>query len=65
MHVRGQAEEGKMVMAGALTDPVDTGMFVFRDTPLEEIEEYARTDAYVQAGLVSGWKVRPWMVVVS
>ena len=53
-----------MVMAGALTDPVDTGMFVFRDTPLEEIEEYARKDAYVQAGLVSGWKVRPWMVVV-
>ncbi len=53
-----------MVMAGALADPVDTGMFVFKDTSKEEIEEYVKSDAYVKAGLVSSWKIRPWMVVV-
>ena len=54
-----------MVFGGALADPVDTGMFVFKDVTPEEIEMYCKADAYVQNGLVSGWKIRPWVVVVG
>ena len=58
-------DEGKMVMAGALAEPVDTGMFVFKDSTPEEIEQYCKEDAYVKNGLVSGWTIRPWVVVVE
>ena len=48
-----------------MADPVDTGMFVFKDVTPEDIENYCKADAYVQNGLVSGWKIRPWVVVVG
>ena len=58
------AEEGKMVMAGAFADPVDGGLFIFKDATKEEIDAYVEADPYVVHGLVSGWKIKPWTVVV-
>jgi uncharacterized protein len=52
-------------MAGALGDPPDGALLLFRgDTP-EVAEHFARADPYVMRGLVTGWRVRRWNVVVG
>jgi uncharacterized protein YciI len=56
---------GELVMGGALGDPPDTALLVFRaDTP-SIAEEFARSDPYVKAGLIKDWTVRPWTVVIG
>lgn len=58
-------ERGELVMAGALADPPDAAVLLFRgDTP-EAAEDFARQDPYVCEGLVTRWRVRPWTVVVG
>ncbi len=53
-----------IVMAGALGDPEPTGgAFVFKDATREEVEEFVRADPYVEAGLVTAWRLEPWKVV--
>ena len=56
---------GALVLAGALTDPVDTGVLLFRAETPECAETFARTDPYVTDGLVVSWKVREWTTVVG
>ena len=58
-------EQGKCAMAGALTDPVDTGVFVFKNVDKEFVENFVKNDAYYKAGLVPKYTIRPWMVVVG
>lgn len=58
-------EEGKCAMAGALTDPVDTGVFVFKNVDAAYVERFVQNDAYYKAGLVPTYSIRPWMVVVG
>ena len=68
-HIQGAKDavaRGEMRMAGALADPVDGAVFVFSpETPQERIEAFAKSDPYVVNGLVTEWKVRPWMVVAE
>lgn len=59
------AEAGRLVMAGALLEPVDGGLFIFKGHSREEIEEYVKADPYVLNGLVTDWKIRPYGVVVG
>lgn len=57
---------GKMVIAGATGDPVSGALFVWAPgVPRSEIEAFASGDPYVQAGLVTGWSVDPYMVVAQ
>ena len=56
---------GELVLAGALTDPVDRALLVFRAADRSVPEEFARKDPYVTSGLVTRWEVRPWAVVVD
>ena len=58
-------EEGKCAMAGALTDPVDTGVFVFKSVDKAYVERFVQNDAYYKAKLVKTYSIRPWMVVVG
>ena len=59
------AERGELVLAGALTEPVDTAVLLFTgDTP-RAAEAFAEADPYVQAGLVTRWRVREWTTVVG
>ena len=60
-----QADSSKLVMAGALTDPVDGAVFIFRNVTPEEVEAFVAADPYVKAGLVPSWTVRPYMVVAG
>jgi uncharacterized protein len=52
-------------MAGAAGDPVDSGLFIFKDLAAEDIEQYVKTDPYVLNGLVTSWTVKPYMVAIG
>ncbi len=62
---RESLERGDLVMAGALTDPVDGAVFVFRTSDTTRIEEFIRSDPYVSNGIVTGWRIRGWTVGVG
>lgn len=62
-----QAAEGRgeLVLAGALADPPDGAVLVFRGATPAQAESFAAADPYVAHGLVTGWRVRAWTVVVG
>ena len=63
--VRAAHGRGELVLAGALGDPPDGALLVFRADNPDIAERFARADPYVMQGLVTGWRVRPWNVVVG
>ena len=58
-------EAGELYMAGALADPADGAVLVFKGESPQVAEQFAQNDPYVKNGLISEWQVRPWMVVVG
>ena len=58
-------DRGELVMAGALADPADGAVFVFRGPSPQPAESFAEADPYVRNGLVKSWRVRPWNTVVG
>jgi uncharacterized protein YciI len=56
-------DAGDLVLAGALADPPDGAVLVFRSR--EVAEAFAGNDPYVREGLVTAWKVRAWTVVIG
>jgi uncharacterized protein YciI len=56
---------GELLLAGALADPADRALLVFRVPERSAVEEFARNDPYVTSGLVTRWEVRPWTVVIG
>jgi uncharacterized protein len=58
-------ERGELVLGGALAEPVDTAVLLFRGDSPAVAERFANADPYVRAGLISRWWVRPWTTVVG
>lgn len=58
-------ERGELVLAGALADPVDRAVLLFKGDSPQVAENFAKTDPYVTSGLVKRWHVRPWSTVVG
>ena len=56
---------GEIVLAGALADPANAALIIFRGPSPEAAASFAQADPYVRNGLVKHWKVRPWSVVVG
>src|SRR5438105_6078597 len=56
---------GQLVLAGALSDPTDRALLVFRAVDRSVVEQFARNDPYVVSGLVIRWEVRSWAVVIG
>ena len=56
---------GELLLAGALTDPVDGALLVFRAPDKTTAESFAAHDPYVLNGLVKKWEVRAWHVVIG
>ena len=48
----------------ALPDPYDRALLVWT-APREVVERFAAADPYVTNGLVVGWSVREWNVVIG
>jgi len=62
---REAAERGELVLGGALTDPVDTAIMLFRGNSPAVAERFVAVDPYVKNGLVKSWRVREWTTVVG
>jgi len=63
--IRDGHARGEIHMAGAIGDPPDGGLLVFRAESNAVAEKFAREDPYVRNGLVTNWKVKPWTVVAG
>jgi hypothetical protein len=59
------AERGELILAGALADPVDAAILLFRGSSRDVAEQFAKADPYVTSGLVKRWWVREWTTVVG
>jgi uncharacterized protein len=57
--------DGSLVMAGALAEPADGAVLVFKGDSPAVAENFALNDPYVKNGLIRKWEVRPWTVVVG
>ena len=56
---------GELVLGGALADPVDSAVLLFKGNSPAVAENFARTDPYVLNGLVKRWHVREWTTVAG
>jgi len=56
-------KRGDLVHGGALGDPPDRALLVFRAEDRSTAERFAEADPYVTSGLVQRWEVQPWNVV--
>jgi uncharacterized protein YciI len=66
LHLAREARErGELILAGALSEPVDRALLVFLVDDKSKVEAFARKDPYVINGLAKKWEVRPWNVVVG
>jgi uncharacterized protein len=56
---------GELVLGGALSNPVDGAVLLFRGDSPEVAEKFARADPYVTSGAVKRWHVREWTTVAG
>ena len=64
-HIHDAHARGLIAMAGPLGDPPDGGLLIFRAASVDAVEDFVRADPYVTSGIVTGWRVRPWNVVIG
>jgi uncharacterized protein YciI len=62
--VRRAYDHGSLIMAGALDEPADGALLVFKGDRADAAEQFPLNDPYVKHGLIKIWYVRPWKVVV-
>jgi len=58
-------ERGELILGGALLEPMDTGILLFRSDTPEVAKSFAAADPYVTGGLVRHWSVREWHTVAG
>ncbi len=56
---------GELILGGALADPIDGAVLLFRGDSPRAAEAFAAADPYIKQGLVTRWRVRPWTTVVG
>lgn len=61
--VRQAYENGDLILAGALADPPDGAVLVFRNPGAAEA--FAKADPYVSKGVIKSWRVRTWNTVIG
>jgi uncharacterized protein len=59
------SERGELLLGGALANPVDGAVLLFRGDSPDVAEKFARADPYVTSGLVKRWHVREWATVAG
>lgn len=59
------AENGTLVLGGALEEPADEALLVFKGETDEVARVFAENDPYVNNGLVKNWEIRKWKVVIG
>jgi uncharacterized protein len=56
---------GELLLGGALADPLDGAVLLFKAESRTVPEEFAKADPYVINGLVTRWRVREWTTVAG
>jgi uncharacterized protein YciI len=64
-HAKAAVLRGELVLAGALANPVDGTVLLFKSESPAAAEAFATGDPYVTNGLVTMWKVREWTTVIG
>lgn len=59
------SQRGELVLGGALADPIDGAVLLFKGESRNVAEDFARADPYVTSGLVKRWHVREWTTVAG
>lgn len=58
-------ERDELILAGALDDPPDRALLIFKSNDPAVARSFAENDPYVKNGLVDSWEVQPWAVVIG
>jgi uncharacterized protein YciI len=56
---------GELILGGALANPSDGVVLLFRGSSPAVAEAFAAADPYVAYGVVTRWRVREWTTVVG
>jgi uncharacterized protein YciI/heme-degrading monooxygenase HmoA len=56
---------GELVLGGALANPLDGAVLLFKGDSPQVAEKFARADPYVNSGAVKRWYVREWTTVAG
>jgi uncharacterized protein len=64
-HAWAAHDRGELVLAGALADPMDGAVLLFKGESAAAAKDFARNDPYVREGLITSWVVREWTTVVG
>jgi uncharacterized protein YciI len=64
-YARDAVARGELVLGGALANPVDGAVLLFRSDSSQTAEDFAKSDPYVVNGIVENWYVREWTTVVG
>ncbi len=64
-HARQSIARGDLVLGGALANPPDGAVLLFRGSSPAAAEQFAQNDPYVINGLVKNWRVREWTTVLG
>jgi uncharacterized protein YciI len=64
-HGRAAVARGDLVLGGAMADPIDGAVLLFRGDSPAAAESFAAADPYVLNGLVTRWRVRAWTTVIG
>jgi uncharacterized protein YciI len=59
------SERGELVLGGALANPIDGAVVLFKGDSPEVAERFAKADPYVTNGIVKRWYVREWTTVAG
>ena len=59
------ADRGELILGGALANPADGAILLFKGESPDVAEKFAKTDPYVMNGIVKSWRVREWTTVVG
>jgi hypothetical protein len=59
------SERGELVLGGALANPADGAVLLFKGDSPEVAARFAKSDPYVPNGLVKRWYVREWTTVAG
>ena len=58
-------DRGHLFRAGALADPYDQAVFIWRVDNTDVIDRFVAHDPYMREGLVKSFRVRKWNVVIG
>lgn len=64
-YVKEAHNRGELILAGALSDPADAAILIFKIDSSKTAEDFAKNDPYVLNGIIKEWNVRPWNVVIG